>query len=186
MSFKSLNHILNVLEEQNPWQEQPFQRLLKCWAEAVGAVVATHTRPLSIQRGVLSVATSSAAWAQTLTFERQRILEKLNVKLLSPLVDIRFSTAQWQRPKDSSSTADNQPPNQLLREHPSCLVDAPRVPETDETPNFPNPNAAFQHWAKVMQARSHNLPLCPQCHCPTPPGELQRWAVCSICAARNW
>ncbi len=186
MSFKSLNHILGALEEQNRWQEQPFQRLLKCWSEAVGSPITAHTRPLSIQRGVLRVATSSASWAQTLTFERQRILEKLNAQLPSPLVDIRFSTAGWQRSKDSNPGAGNEAATQMWREHPSCLVDAPRVPKTSVEPNSQNPNAAFEHWAQVMQARSHGLPLCPQCHCPTPGGELQRWSVCSICATKQW
>ncbi|NJL81148.1 MAG: hypothetical protein HC917_24425 [Richelia sp. SM2_1_7] len=39
------------------------------------------------------------AWAQNLTFERQRLLKKLNKILPTPLVDIRFSTARWQRTK---------------------------------------------------------------------------------------
>ncbi len=185
MSFKSLNQILGVLEQQSGWQDQPFQRLLQFWPNTVGAAVVAHTRPLLIQRGVLWVATSSAAWAQTLTFERQRLLQKLNQQLPSPLVDIRFSTAQWHRTKDSSLAAGKQA-TRLLCLHPSYLVDAPRVPQSGETPNSNNPNAAFQHWAKAMQARSHGLPLCPQCQCPTPPGELQRWAICSICAAKQW
>lgn len=186
MSFKSLNHILGALEEQSGWQEQPLPRLLKCWPDTVGAAVAAHTQIISIQRGVLWVATASAAWAQTLTFERQRLLQKLNPHLPSPLVDIRFSTAQWQRPKDSSLATGEQATTSLWCEHPSCLVDAPRVPKSDEMPNSNNPNAAFQHWAKVMRSRSDGLPLCPQCHCPTPPGELQRWDFCSICAAKQW
>ncbi len=184
MSFKSLNHILSALEQQSRWQEQPFQRLLKCWTETVGIAVAAHTRPLSMQRDVLWVATSSSAWAQNLTFERQRILQKLNPQLPSPLADIRFSTAQWQRPKDPNQTAD-QPKTGLWREHPSSVISIPSVPNSLE-PNSPNPNTTFQQWAKVMQARSQGLPLCPQCHCPTPSGELQRWAICSICAAKQW
>lgn len=183
MSFKSLNHILSALEQQSRWQEQPFQRLLKCWPEAVGAAVSAHTRPLSMQRDILWVATSSSAWAQNLTFERQRILQKLNLQLPSPLADIRFSTAQWQRPKEPKP-ADN--PTGLWSEHPSSLVDLPGVPKSQEPPNSPNPNTTFQQWAKVMQVRSQGLPLCPQCHCPTPNGELQRWAICSICAAKQW
>jgi predicted nucleic acid-binding Zn ribbon protein len=184
MSFTSLNHILGALEEQSRWREQPFQLLLKYWPEVVGAAVTAHTRPVSIQRDTLSVATSSAAWAQTLTFERQRILEKLNVYLPSPLVDIRFSTAQWHRPNHSSRDAGAT--KGLWYEHPSSLVDAPRVTKVSKLPNSNNPKAAFEHWAKVMQVGSHGLPLCPQCHCPTPLGELQRWEICSICAARQW
>ena len=98
MSLKSVNDILIILEQQAKWQEQPFQRLLLCWQEVVGPVVATHARPLSIQRDVLRVATSSAAWAQNLTFGRQSLLVKLNAKLPTPLVDIRFSGAGWQTP----------------------------------------------------------------------------------------
>ncbi|MDP4360578.1 DUF721 domain-containing protein, partial [Escherichia coli] len=90
-----LDRVLGVIAQQNRLQQQPFQLVLKYWAEAVGSVVATHTQLLSIEKNVLWVATSSASWAQTLTFERQRILAKLNKQLPSPLTDIRFSTAQW-------------------------------------------------------------------------------------------
>lgn len=181
MSFKSLNHILSALETQAQWQEEPFPRLLKCWHEIVGAAIASHTRPLSIQRDVLRVATSSAAWAQNLTFQRQLILEKLNAQLPSPLVDIRFSTAEWHRPQGA---AKGQQPD-LQREHPSYLGEQVNLAD-DIQPNNKDVTATFERWAKVRQARSHNLPLCPQCHSPTPPGELQRWDVCSICATKRW
>jgi predicted nucleic acid-binding Zn ribbon protein len=181
MSLKSINDILNLLEKQAQWQEKPFQRLLHCWAEVVGVVVAAHTRPLSIQRDVLRVATSSAAWAQNMTFGRQKLLLKLNEKLPSPLVDIRFSTAGWQRSPDES----NQPPTVSPREHPSYLGNL-SSDRPDVTPATTNPNAAFSDWAKTIQERSYNLPLCPQCHSPTPPGELQRWAVCAVCATKQF
>ncbi len=194
MSFKSVNDILGVLEVQAKFEEQPFQSLLKFWAEVVGAVIAGHTQPLSIQRQVLRVATSSAAWAQNLTFQRQQLLLKLNEKLPTPLVDIRFSTAGWQRPQDTKSK--QQTP--VSSQHPSYLGDEEKSlqrlpPEStsgirvggDVTPTTGNVNSVFKDWAKTVQARSHGLPLCPQCHCPTPPGELQRWRVCSLCAAKQ-
>ncbi|WP_138497105.1 DUF721 domain-containing protein [Nostoc sp. PA-18-2419] len=180
MSLKSVNDILDVLEKQAKWQEQPFQRLLKCWTEVVGSVVAAQTRPLSIQRDVLWVATSSAAWAQNLTFGRSSLLLKLNKKLPTPLVDIRFSTASWQHP----SVEPKQQQTISADEHPSYVSD--RISRPDTTPSIQNANAAFGHWAKIVQARSNGLPLCPQCQCPTPPGELQRWSVCSICAAKQF
>ncbi len=172
MSFKSVNDILDVLEQQAKWQEQPFQRLLQFWAEVVGVVAAAHTRPLSIQRDVLKVATSSAAWAQNLTFGRQSLLVKLNKKMPTPLVDIRFSTAGWQ-----SSPEEVKPQSTVLpSEHPSYLGDL-NTSVKDTTSHPIHPNAAFGHWSRVMQKRSHSLPLCPQCQCPTPPGELQRSPV---------
>ncbi|QSJ15353.1 DUF721 domain-containing protein [Nostoc sp. UHCC 0702] len=180
MSLKSVNDILGVLEQQAKWQEQPFARLLQSWTEVVGAVVAAHTRPLSIQRDVLRVATSSAAWAQNLTFGRQALLLKLNQKLSTRLVDIRFSTAEWRRlPEVVQQSAAILP-----QEHPSYLGDV-SSPSHDGTPTIENANTAFGNWAKKIQARSHGLPVCPQCQCPTPPGELQRWLVCSFCAAKQ-
>ncbi|MEB3178405.1 MAG: DciA family protein [Nostocaceae cyanobacterium] len=181
MSLKSLNDILEALEAQAKWQEQPFPHVLRCWSEVVGAKIADHTRPLSIQRQILWVATKSAAWSQNLTFERQRLLRELNARLPSPLVDIRFSCAGWHRPQEVA-----QPPKPLNRQrhHPSYLADKLSLP-----PDAPlldgDVNTTFQRWAKVTQTRSRFLPLCPQCQCPTPPGELQRWDVCAVCAAKQ-
>ncbi|ARV61650.1 RNA-binding protein [Nostocales cyanobacterium HT-58-2] len=184
MSFKSINDILKVLEAQPEWQEQPFSRVLKCWSEVVGAVMAAHTRPLSIQRDVLRVATSSAAWAQNLTFERQRLLLKLNQKLSIGLRDIHFSTAGWQRPQETPKEEQAI----SLREHPSYIGDVINVGHdvTDITATSEDANAAFQHWARKIAARSQDLPLCPKCQCPTPPGELRRWGVCTVCAAQQF
>jgi predicted nucleic acid-binding Zn ribbon protein len=45
--------------------------------------------------------------------------------------------------------------------------------------------AAFQKWADQIRWRSQGLPLCPQCRCPTPMGELQHWSVCALCAVKS-
>jgi predicted nucleic acid-binding Zn ribbon protein len=178
MSLKSVNDILDILQVQSKFEEQPFQRLLKIWPEVVGDAIAQHTRPLLIQRDVLRVATSSAAWAQNLTFERQRLLLKLNSLMPTPIVDIRFSTAGWQLPPN---TIKHQ--TILLHEHPSYLGDEVK---DGASKTYYNPKTAFDNLAKTLQARAQHLPLCPQCQSPTPPGELQRWSVCAICATKKF
>ncbi|TAF08171.1 MAG: DUF721 domain-containing protein [Nostocales cyanobacterium] len=182
MSLKSVNNILDILKLEAKWQEQPFQRLLKCWQEVVGAKVAAQTRPLSIQRDVLWVATASAAWAQNLTFGRKTILFKLNQQLNpnlpTPLIDIRFSTAEWKH----SPLPNDQQPTISPQAHPSYLGES--ISESEVNPTAENARTAFENWARTRQERSQNLPLCPQCQCPSPPGELQRWGVCSPCAAK--
>lgn len=180
MALKSVNDILGVLEQQAQWREQPLQKLLQSWAEVVGSKVAAHTRPLSIQRQVLWVATSSAAWAQNMTFSRQTLMVKLNQKLPEPLLDIRFSTAGWAVPPEL--------PKQKLvvpQDHPSYLGSLSSS-RRQMHPHIQNVDTAFGSWAQKIQVRSHNLPLCPQCQCPTPPGELQRWQVCCVCAAKQF
>jgi len=189
MAFESLHHVLGSFENRGGWQErQQFKRLLAYWPELVGPDVANQTKPVAIQRGVLKVATSSPAWAQNLIFERQRILEKLNTRLTIELTDIRFSTAQWHSRRNENSSATSGPDANPWQDHPSHVggfqathpspllqATAPKDPET-----------AFQAWSKLIQQRSQHLPDCPRCHCPTPPGELQRWSVCSLCAAQQW
>ncbi|MBO1055771.1 MAG: DUF721 domain-containing protein [Dolichospermum sp. JUN01] len=178
MSFKSIDQVLGNIQRSPQWQEQVFPRLLKCWVEVVGTAVAAQTRPLSVQRDVVWVATSSAAWAQNLTFGRKTILMKLNDKLSTSLVDIRFSTAEW---KNSSTTGTE--PTVSASEHPSYVVDD-LTTEKLVISSLDNALGVFENWAKKMQERSHHLPLCPQCQCPTPPGELERWNVCSLCCTK--
>lgn len=183
MSFKSIDRILAIAFEQSRLQQQPFQIVLQHWSQVVGQAVAPHTQLLSIQKDVLWVATSSAAWAQTLTFERSRILAKLNVYLPSPLTDIRFSTAQWQRPETIArdrATCDNF----FGGAHPSVVT--PTNLSSVKPPKCKDAQAAFSQWVKTTQQKNHNLPLCPQCQAPTPPGELQRWKVCCICAVKEF
>ena len=188
MSFQSIDHVLDQFGDRYRLRDQQRnQRLLKAWVEAVGPVVAAQTRPLSMHNELLRVATSSAAWAQNLVFERQRILAKLNVILSSSLTDIRFSSAEWHAPLRSALTEALQV--QLWQQHPSRLTNAVRagVPRPKQsTGHLTDPLLAFQYWQALMQARSHNMPFCPQCQCPTPSGELERWALCSLCAAKQW
>lgn len=181
MSFQSIPEILETLQIETLYQKQPLQQLLDSWQEVVGKVIATHTQPVSIERDVLWVATSSAAWAQNLTFERPRLLKKLNKILPTPLVDIRFSTARWQTNKKKPS----QQPGISSAEHPSYLGNnSNHNPNLNSMPK--NPQAAFANWAETIKSRSQYLPLCPNCQSSTPKGELERWGVCSICAAKSF
>lgn len=180
--LRSLNHILATVENQPQWQgPQEFQRLLEVWSDVVGKAVADQTRPCSISRDVLYVAASSSVWVQELKFRRRPILKKLNVHLSTSLTDIHFSTTQWQE-----NSAATWGPNsaKLWQEHPSRVKVETSVASSDDLPQ--DASSTFQNWAKQMQVRSQSLPLCPQCQCPTPPGELKRWSVCGLCAVKKW
>lgn len=182
MSFQSIPEILEILQIQTLYQEQTLQCLIENWQEVMGKVIATHTQPISIEREVLWVATSSAAWAQNLTFQRQTLLKKLNPILPTPLVDIRFSTARWQVSKKKPSP---QPTSISSREHPSYLGNITK--RETLLHSFPkNPDTVFANWAKTLKMQWLSLPLCPSCQSPTPSGELERWGVCSICAAKSF
>ncbi|MCP2731517.1 DUF721 domain-containing protein [Limnofasciculus baicalensis] len=197
--LKSLNHILGKVENQPLWQErQELQQLLSCWSEIVGTKAAQQTRLYAIARDTLYVATSSSVWVQDLKLKRHQILKQLQAKSSIPLTDIYFSTAQWHHDATDSPTTS-------LSEHPSYIdgklgnspwgvangaqgenEELPPVPLSPASlPTAKNPQSAFQRWALIIQARSHSLPLCPQCNCPTPEGELHRWGICALCTAKQ-
>jgi len=50
------------------------------WGRAVPASVARNAMPVRLQHGVLTVHTATAAWANTLQFEAESLLEKLNAR----------------------------------------------------------------------------------------------------------
>ncbi|NJL91410.1 MAG: DUF721 domain-containing protein [Coleofasciculaceae cyanobacterium SM2_1_6] len=212
--FKPLHHILDVIENQPGWlTQQQFRLILRLWAEVVGETVADHTRPTGLDRQVLWVATSSPVWAQELGYKRHMILRKLSHLLTQKfgtpaqvaLTDIKFSPKYWQHPNFSTKN-----PEPSLAQHPSYL---PPLPESSDlligsltdlaqnsslslspdllpdsrhhSPPVPEKRLSQSWWQKI-QARSTHLPLCPQCQCPTPPGELDRWQCCSLCATKKW
>ncbi|MBD1910208.1 MULTISPECIES: DUF721 domain-containing protein [unclassified Leptolyngbya] len=182
MAWRSLHQVLGSFEQEPTWNHrQQFQRLLAHWPEVVGTAVAAQTRPIALQRDVLQVATSSSVWAQNLMFERQRILDKLNSQLSLAVKDIRFSTAHWYNGGAETIASESQ---KIWQQHPSRTsgpgsVIVPPAPSKDAT-------TAFQAWAGRVRSRAQHLPLCPDCRCPTPEGELRRWSVCSLCAAKAW
>ena len=184
--LKSLNHILGAVVNQPQWQEyQQFQHLLEYWPEVVGVAMAQQTRPYAIFRDVLYVATSGSVWAQELNFKRRFILKKLNTHFSAPLIDIRCSTAGWQN-RSATETLESEVSSTTGQEHPSYVTQPPSVTPPKRTVNLKDSQSVFQRWSVAMQTRSLSFPLCPQCQCPTPPGELQRWTVCGLCAAKQW
>ncbi|MCD8486228.1 MAG: DciA family protein [Desertifilum sp.] len=187
MSFDSIDRVLHQLQARNTWQAyQQFRYLCHLWEKVVEPAIAAQTRPVAVTREVLQVATSSSVWVQELKFKRYRILEQLNPHLSIPLKDIRFSTAYWRSPRLGLEGLEANDPQSLWQNHPS------RLPETNLQPPLAlpsppqTPQQAFQQWRDRAQWRSRHLPLCPQCQAPTPPGELERWAMCALCAAHQW
>lgn len=177
MTLEGLGGLIKGLESQENWRaQQQFRLVLQHWTKSVGFAVARKTRPVGIQRGTLYVAAATAAWANTLSYERLNILKKLNRYQPQPLKSIRFSTAQWANPEPSPQ---RNPDN---TQHPSYIGPVPRLSEVTKQ----TPTEAFQRWASTMQKMQCHQALCPRCQCRCPQGELNRWAICALCAAKEW
>ncbi len=188
MPFDAIGQVFNQLEQQPVWRSRgQFRRILDHWPAIVGQAVARQSRPVRIEQNVLYVAVINPMWAQTLTLERLTILTKLNQQLHLDLADLRFSSGDWFRrpnPKKQPAqpTLDDLP--DWFRQHPSF---EPGALSTPPPANHPlTAEESFQRWATLAQGMAANRMLCPNCHCPTPPGELNRWSCCSICAAKRF
>ena len=66
-------------------------QVIASWGALVGEQVARVTTPQRFEKGVLTVAVSSAPWRSELTLRRREIMEKINAAAGKPVVrDIRF------------------------------------------------------------------------------------------------
>lgn len=182
MSFKSVEEILKVVTASPGWETyQQYCHLVECWRSLVSPSVLQHTRPVSISRQVLWVATSSAAWAQNMSLQRYSLLKKLNPMLDEPLVELRFSSALWHNVPQRKTEATNQQRSESL--HPSELPHD-LSDEKDASSKSVLYETSFERWLEKIRLRAEKLPSCPVCHAPTPLGELQRWNCCALCATQ--
>lgn len=179
MALEGLEALVKGLENQASWQAQKqFRLVTQHWPKAVGFAVARQTRPVSIQRSTLYVATATAAWAQTLAYERLNILKKLNRHQRQPIKNIRFSTAQWAVPAQPVRSTP------MAKRHPSYLKP---MSLSSAMPAHPpqTPAEAFDQWSQVIKQRQVDQAMCPRCRCYCPHGELERWTICALCAAKD-
>lgn len=180
--MQSIHTLMQTLESSPQWQANAsLRRLLALWPQLVGDAVAQHSRPTKIYRRALQVSVSSAAWSQTLTFERSRILQKLHAALpetQNTIQDLRFATADWNRLAQRSHP-DHVP---TLMQHPSWAAGPPR----SLTSNPRSATSAFQQWADRKRVQLANQSQCPRCQSPCPTQEVNRWGVCAVCIAHQW
>ena len=67
------------------------QGAILIWEKTVGKTISAETRAESVERGVLTVKTSSPTWRQELVFKKHEIIKKLNKELgKNTIKEIRF------------------------------------------------------------------------------------------------
>lgn len=192
MFFDSVEKILSQLEQQPGWEKFRLHRqLIKSWNSTVSTKVAQNTRPLYINKRILWVATSSAARAQELSFQRYGLLKKLNRKLPDDLKDIRFSSSQWHQKTEENyslkttlfSLSDKQKSQTNVAQK---EFSNQRNNQESKVTSAQDAKLAAQQWLKTIEQNSANFLTCPQCNAPTPAVEIKRWGSCYLCIAQKW
>ena len=196
-NFDSVEDILSWLEQQPGWEKfRDYRQLLECWQKTVSRQTATHTRPLQISRQVLWVATTSAAMAQELSFQRYTLLKKLNQQLPFALKDIRFSAGGWEQTEVSDRTIGEPVLFRTSEYHKQPkskkkLIDLRKSEKILDNTSKRSASAskaqtAAQKYLTAIRQNSSSLSVCPQCGCDTPPQEIERWNLCYLCIAQKW
>ncbi len=75
-----ISHISGLVARAYPRREPPdisAMRAFAWWCKAVPVRVVKNARPVSLNRGVLTVHTSTSAWANTLQLESERFLQAI-------------------------------------------------------------------------------------------------------------
>ncbi len=90
-----MEHIAGALKKlvkkQGMEKELNQQKAIDVWGKVVGKKIKEHTEPIEVRYGVLTVKTSSPVWRQELQFQKDKIVESINKKLIKANIkDIRF------------------------------------------------------------------------------------------------
>ena len=190
MFFDSVEQILAQLEQQPGWEKlREHRQLLKCWHDTVSRNTAQHTRPLYISRQVLWVATSSAARAQELSFQRYTLLKKLNNQLPFVLKDVRFSSSQWHQATAQNTLNTNLfsiSEQQKFKHNPIEYQSLNFKSNKDHISSSTDAKLAARRWLETIKKKSSSFSCCPQCNAATPMEEIERWNFCYHCIAQKW
>jgi len=81
-----------VLDELKISDKIIEQKAILLWRRAVGNEIKKHTKPYSIENGVLVVLVDNSAWMNELTFLKTEIIKKLNTYIISAKFDSTKST----------------------------------------------------------------------------------------------
>jgi predicted nucleic acid-binding Zn ribbon protein len=83
-----LNKVLNDLVSSRDWKQGIAEGTLFVeWKNVVGSEVAQHTTPLTLVDGVLTIQTSSTAWATQLTAMSKSLLQQISNSAPGALVE---------------------------------------------------------------------------------------------------
>jgi predicted nucleic acid-binding Zn ribbon protein len=114
MSLTPIAKIAIDVQTQPGWEGvRDWGLIIRAWESTVSPAIACHSRPKSISREILSIATDSASLAHQLTFGRRSLCHQLNNRLaatLPPFVDLRFAPIGYSSTSTPSAIAPDDLP----------------------------------------------------------------------------
>lgn len=97
MSPISIAAITVEIQNQPGWEGvRDWGMIVRAWADTVSPAIASRSRPRSLSKEILTIATNSASLAHQLTFGRKALCQRLNTHLSLSIVDLRFAPIGFQ------------------------------------------------------------------------------------------
>lgn len=144
------------------------------WSDLVGPRVAANSRPQSLERGVLTVATRSNTWSQELSFLAERVLAAIAAELPAQKVE-RLVFRVGRLAETRAAAAGTGPAAPRRRSAPER-----REPAPDTAATLARFRADVEaHW-RAKRAAGWNP--CLRCGVPAPPSAH---GACGICAGER-
>ena len=104
MSLTSISSIASELQNQPGWEGvRDWGLIVRAWVEIVSPTIASHSRPKSLSRGILTIATNSSSLAHQLTFGRQALCKQLNTQLILPVTGSALCACRLSQPESTNS-----------------------------------------------------------------------------------
>ncbi len=114
MPFTPIAKIAIEIQNQPGWEGvRDWGIIISTWDRIVSPAIASHSRPKSIARSILTIATNSASLAHQLTFGRKSLCLQLNHHLLDirePFTDLRFAPVGYSDKSIVSAVEDEYLP----------------------------------------------------------------------------
>ncbi len=108
MSLTPISQVTFAIEQQPEWDGiRHWKLIVRAWMDTVSPAIASRSRPRSLARGVLTIATHSASLAHQLTFGRAALLVRLNSHLSVPINELRFAPIGFDT-QQPTATDDNE------------------------------------------------------------------------------
>ncbi len=91
MSLVPISIIIDRIQSQPGWENvRDWGLIIQAWLAIQPPTIPNRSRPKSLSRGILTVATNSSSLAHQLTFGRKSLCQQLNQQLVIPITDLRF------------------------------------------------------------------------------------------------
>lgn len=92
MAMTPIAKIMTDIQQQPGWDGvRDWGLIIQAWSDCVSPAIASRSRPRSLSRDILTIATHSASLAHQLTFGRRALCQQLNARLTQPIADLRFA-----------------------------------------------------------------------------------------------